>query len=251
MARNIKKKKKSEIYLYHRLLRYPCFPVAPLKRNKIIHELKNGTVTILNRNATITDAQRLFSVVKLISEGKADIQHAAYYYDNEIEEISIVKIQLKDIKATKNRNDYYEFIESIEKISTMSIFYKDSESVTILKPIVKVTLNDFSIIIHFQKVFLDACLRKFYSNKNISLAIDYDMFTSLTKHSKNLYMYLTAHRDKKCFEIMTLLNRCLFLLTISNISDAIKKLKKCLNELVLKNYIKRFYFQNNKVYIQY
>lgn len=246
------KRKKSEIYLYHRLLRYPCFPVVPAKRNKIIHELKNNsTVTIINRNATITDAQRLFGMIKLISEQKAEIQHAAYKYDDEIEEISIVKIQLKDIKTTKNRNDYYEFLESIEKVSTISIFYKDPETVTILKPIVKVTLDNFSLVIHFQKVFLDACLKKFYSTKNISLAIDYDIFTSLTKHSKNLYMYLTAHRDKKCFEITTLLNRCLFLLTISNISDAIKKLKKCLNELVTKNYIKRFYFQSNKVYIQY
>lgn len=91
-AKNTKKRKKSEIYLYHRILRYPCFPIAPNPKGKIIHELKDGTVTILNRNATITDGQRLFSIIKLIKEQKAEIQHAAYRYDDEIEEISVVKI---------------------------------------------------------------------------------------------------------------------------------------------------------------
>lgn len=70
-VKNTKKRKKSEIFIYHRLLRYPCFPVVA--KGKIIHELKRGTVTIINRNATITDAQRLFSIIKLISEQRVEI----------------------------------------------------------------------------------------------------------------------------------------------------------------------------------
>lgn len=251
-VKNTKKRKKSEIFIYHRLLRYPCFPVVA--KGKIIHELKRGTVTIINRNATITDAQRLFSIIKLISEQRVEIQHAAYRYDDEIDEISIVKIAVKDIvlSEVKTRNDYLEIFESIEKISTVSIIYKDSDSVTVLKPIVKATLDKENVLtIHFQKVFLDACLYKLYFNRNISLCIDYDMFVSLNKHTKNLYLFLQAHRDKKFFNIETLLNRCLYTYTISSTKDAVKKLKKSLNELKEKNYIKKFYFRKKQVFIQY
>lgn len=151
------------------------------------------------------------------------------------------------------RNDYLEIFESIEKISTVSIIYKDSDSVTVLKPIIKATLDkkENVLTIHFQKVFLDACLCKLYFNKNISLCIDYDMFASLTKHTKNLYLFLQAHRDKKCFNIKTLLDRCLYTYTISSTKDAAKKLKKSLNELKEKNYLKKFHFNKNQVFIQY
>lgn len=77
------------------------------------------------------------------------------------------------------------------------------------------------------------------------------MFVSLNKHTKNLYLFLQAHRDKKFFNIETLLNRCLYTYTISSTKDAVKKLKKSLNELKEKNYIKKFYFRKKQVFIQY
>lgn len=241
---------KYDCKIYHRLMRFPSFPVSP--RQKVIHKTnEKGTVISLCHGATVEDFEKLLCVLYLIYTGKAKITKAQIVTDNQKkDEIIIVSTTLYEIKKISKLHDYNLILESLLKFLNVTLIYDFFNEKTerhekiFIKPIFKIETDMKNIKIYFFRLFFESCLKK-------SLYFNLSVFLELPAYAKNLYFYLLSNCDKSKFCTSKLLERTLLKYEISQKKYEIQTLKRALGSLQKKQVIKSFEVDRNKTIIKF
>lgn len=240
--------------IYHRFMRYPLFPPTKSfykKHKKVVHALdEHGEVIAIVQNVTVEDFEALAAALRLVIENKANKTDTKYItpIKGRETEITIVHVNLSDLKRKLNRHSYIDIWTSLVKISHIDIVYdfvteKGKHEKIILKPIIQaIATQDNQIEIHFMKLFFDNCFQK-------CLRFDLDVLLKLPPIAKNVYLYLMANTDKEIFRLQTILSRCL--LTSREFKEQKKDLKRALNALKKLKLLKNFEITKDRVKIQY
>ncbi len=224
--------------IYHRLMRYPAFPVKPVQ--EVVHSTnEGGNVVIITNNTTVEDEEKLFALVHLTQTGKAEIIDAKIIADKADEDdeednnLVIVKTSLYQLFKVTGVHDYKRIVKSLVRMSGVLMISDFINPQTgkhekrYVRPLFKVEVSrDNKLKVYMFRRFLDLCLKK-------SLMFDLTKLLRLPAIAKNLYFFLYANLDKKTFDIDTIAERTLLRIdtsekkyTIQNIKRAFDALKK-------------------------
>lgn len=244
---------KLPVLIYHRMMRYPVFPPTKTyyeKNKKIIHKLNEyGSVIAIPSDTTVEDFEKLCALMYLVKNNKAQKIDTEYYDKESKTEVTIIESSLYELKKITNCHSYLAILESLIKISNMTIIYdfinsKNQHEKIFIKPIFKVVLveGSYKIKIHFMKQFFDCCFNK-------GLYFDLDILLKLPPIAKNVYLYLLANMDKKIFCREKIISRCLIYAKTKK--DQIKLLKRALQALQKFNVIKGYQINAGLVSVEF
>lgn len=201
--------------VYHRMMRYPCFPAKPTK--KIVHPTNdNGTFIVLTNDATVEDFEKLMCLVYLTQQGKAEevdakiVAEKADEDDEEDNRLVIVKTSLYQLWKISKAHDYKHIVQALVKMSGVLMISDFVDPKTgkhakrYVRPLFKVEVSeDKQLKVYMFRRFLDLC------KNTLSLTFDLEKLLRLPKLAKNLYLFLYANYDKKEFNIDTIAERTL------------------------------------------
>jgi len=220
--------------IYHRFARYPAFPTKPVK--KVIHKTnEGGTIIIMTNNATVEDEEKLFALVHLIQQGKAEVIDAKIVADKAAEddfdnnELVIVKTNLYEMRKITNVHDYQHITDALLRISGVLMindFINNGKHEKIyIRPIFKVSVSeDNNLTVYMFKKFLNLCIEK-------SLTFDLKKLLKLPASAKNLYLFLYANLDKNTFNIDTIAERTLLRIDTTKNKYIMQNIRRALDAI--------------------
>ncbi len=231
--------------IYHRFIRYPSFPIKPVK--KIIHSTnEGGTIVVMTNNATVEDEEKLFALVYLIQQNKAEtidakiVAEKAAEDDLDDNELVIIKTTLAEMKKITNAHDYNHITQALLRMSGVLMINDFINPKTgkhekiYIRPIFKIDVSeDNKLTVYMFKKFLNLCLEK-------TLTFDLEKLLKLPPVAKNLYFFLYANMDKKTFDIATIAERTLLQIDISEDKYLIRYIRRAFDALKKNNLITNY-----------
>lgn len=222
-----KKNKNTDTHVYHRLARYPVFPLSPKK--KVVQQVKEGMVIMQSVAEVSTEHfEKLFVLLHLDQKGLTE-REILVSEKFEGKEFILIKCKIKEIAKILNSKDYKNIVEAFEKLATVTITfvlknYKgEKERRLTTHPILFADYkeSETTILIGMEKFFYEICLEK-------SLQINIKHYVKLSPLAKNLYLFLLANYEKNEFNLDTVCQRTNLHLRPS---DARKQLRKALKQI--------------------
>lgn len=242
----IKKQKfnffEKNVKIYHRLMRYPCFPASFSTLSsiqKVVHKVNERGKVICKTAASVEDFEKLLCVFFLIQSKKAKIYETKIEGDHDY--IIAASVKFYDIFKNFNiKHDYNYILESFERLTNTTIIYdfvtrEGKHEKIIVKPLFKILIENKYLTLYFFKFFYDACIQK-------SLQLDLAKFLQINKSAKNLYLFLQSNADKKEFTFDTVAERMI----IKKDKYLLRNIMRALNDLKNKNAIRSFEVDKNK-----
>lgn len=239
--------KNTDTKIYHRLVRYPIYPVSA--RKKVVQSVDKGTIIMQSSTpVSIEHFEKLFVLLHLTQTNKAEIE---FLKSEKFEgkEFVLIRCKLFEIRKVLNSTNYENIIESFARLTFVNIIYdlvnfKEKERYKIVThPILSAEhdVKNHTILVSIERFFYDVCLEK-------SLCINIKHFVKLSPIAKNIYLFLLANLDKEKFDLNTICQRCNLL--GYKPADARKKIKKALSQIIdITKLIKGFKVEKDTIHI--
>jgi hypothetical protein len=200
--------KKDYFKIYHRQIKYPMVGIKPAK--KIAHIVGKGmAIMISDESITVYDEEKLFALLYLVQNGKAEITVAG-----KIGNISVVRITttMYYIARLLNNYNYPNILKSLMRIQGMKIIYdvqktekgKKIQGKFIISPIIAIEpYQNGKLTVYIEEKYYHFCLKN-------SILLNKEYFAIKGGHTKNIYKFLLANQSQKRISIATIAERCLF-----------------------------------------
>lgn len=252
MAKKVRTKQKNmpkntDTKIYHRLARYPVYPVSA--RKKIVQKVDKGTIIMQSSTpVSVENFEKLFVLLHLIQTNKAEVE---FLQSEKFEgkEFVLIRCRISEIGKVLNSNDYEDMVESFAKLTFVNIIYdlvnfKGKERYKIIThPILSAEhdIKNNTILVSMEKFFYEVCLEK-------SMCINIKHFVKLSPIAKNMYFFMVANLDKEKYDLNTICQRCN--LIGYRPSDARKKIRKALSQIRdITKLIRDFKVEKDTIYI--
>lgn len=175
-----------DVKLYYRLLKYP---LALAKRRpgpmRICYNLGNGGHVTIESPEVITgeDLEKMYAAIYIAQKGT----RKSIVEDDKTVTIGLLMF---DIAKITNNHNYKHIINSIKRISKVTITYSDSDQkkggITHLLYEAKWDETTGEVEITFNRKFYYACLKQ-------ALTLNLDMYVKLSDTEKNLYSFIISN----------------------------------------------------------
>jgi hypothetical protein len=194
--------------VYNRQIKYPIVGVKPTK--KTAHKIGKGmSIMVAEKEISVYDEEKIFALLYLISNGKAEITLAG-----KIGNILVVKITttMYHIAKLLNNYNYLNILESLMRTQGMKIIYdvqkteksKKIQGKFIINPIIAIEpYQDGKITVYMEEKYYHFCLKS-------SMFLSAEYFAIKGGHTKNIYKFLIANQNQKRINIDTIAERCFF-----------------------------------------
>ena len=231
--------KKNFFKVYSRQVKYPIVGVTPAK--KTAHKIGKGmAIMVADENITVYDEEKLFALLYLVQNGKAEITVAG-----KIGNISVVKITttMYCIARLLNNYNYPNILKSLTRIQGMKIIYdvqktekgKKIQGKFIISPIIAIEpYQNGKITLYIEEKYYNFCLKNF-------ILLNKEYFEIKGGYAKNISKFLLANRSQKKISINVVAERCFF-------SDQPKKEQRRIIKEALER-INKTSFKKNATYI--
>lgn len=232
---------KKEIDIYHRILRYCPFALTQ-KRKKGMDITKylpgGGRIRITCfETANFEDADVLFAIAYLAS--LAAVENAATVFEHEHVKTIRASFYIRDISLLIHSNDYHFIKNSIERLTSLTIFYSDkkkSEPQRFLQHF-HIDEEDKFTTVYLDYAFWEACLSH-------GLTINVERLLNLKSGAaKALYMIITANSGIDELLEKTLVER--IGIEVKRKDRERRTLRRALDNLVEGHIIAGFSFRKN------
>lgn len=198
---------KNYIKVYNRLVKYPMFPVTPVK--KTAHKVKKGTAVMQSETeVTVYDEEKIYAILYLVQTKQAEI---TFKEITDTTTAVVIETSLYQIAKLIKNNNYANIIDSLVRVSNLTLVYdvekkadgKIIKGKAIFHPIYKIeVLENKKIKIIMDSKFYNACI-----SKHFFINVEY---FALAGHAKNIYKFLATNLTQKTISLTTISERCLF-----------------------------------------